>query len=162
MYFPFLSLIFPTLVLIKSLFRIKSMSGISDNIYFRIISVFFLLFTASKWITTINWEKMNVIKRIVRFSKRYLKRIYRISIKRQKYQELVWKQLKSEMTSNNFRCGTFEQQKYCQVIFQIAENKAENYIYSVTEDNLVSQVIIIDQYPTDLTIIIPPKYRTTD
>jgi len=80
----------------------------------------------------------------------YIRRIYRLSLKRHVQEDLVWKDLKEIHSKADWRHGIYEKDKLIETIFDIADNKLERYYYLIHEGYFNCRVKVLDKYPIEL------------
>jgi hypothetical protein len=83
--------------------------------------------------------------------KEYLKRIYRLSIRYNNQERLVWKDLKSLHTKENWEAGVYENEKLVETRFSITKKKVTSFYYSIYKSQFICRVKVLDSFPPDLT-----------
>ena len=81
----------------------------------------------------------------------YFTKIYRISLSRQKQENLVWKDLKKYHTNSVWHSGIFEKEKYIHTSFEISDYILRDYYYMLYNGYYTCTVRIIEDFPQELT-----------
>ena len=83
--------------------------------------------------------------------KEYFNRIYRLSLSPEKQEVLVWEDLKKLHALAGWRYGVYENEKYVETVFEIADEKPTTYFYIIFEGYYHCRVAILENYPEELT-----------
>ena len=83
--------------------------------------------------------------------KAYIKRIYRLSLNFKNHESLIWKDLKKMHSDAKWQSGVFENEKYIETVFEIAEKKPGIFYYMIFEGEYHCRVKIIEDFSSDLT-----------
>jgi hypothetical protein len=69
-----------------------------------------------------------------------------------RHAEKVWSHLKKVCSEGGWRCGIYEEDKYVEVQFQIAENVWEKHFYFVMDDRIKFRVRVVEEFDEDQAI----------
>ncbi len=83
--------------------------------------------------------------------KYFLNRVYRLTLKFEAQEKLVWKELKKIHTEAGWRSGVYDSEKYIEVAFQISEEHNEFYYYMLYNGDYQCRVRVLRDYPIELT-----------
>ena len=87
----------------------------------------------------------------------YLKRIYRLLLPYNKYELIVWKDLKKLHQSAGWKSGFFENERYIETTFEIAKEQLSTYYYMIYDGAFHCRVKVLEgfsaEYATDLFIL---------
>ena len=81
----------------------------------------------------------------------YLKTIYRLSLKSDKQQDILWKDLKKIIDLLNLNAGFYEKEKYAIVKFYVNDDKRAEFCYCISEGYYVCRVKILSDFSPELT-----------
>lgn len=81
----------------------------------------------------------------------YLQRVYRLTLKFEKQEEMVWNELKKLHSDAEWNSGVYEKDRYIETIFQISKEKSVSFYYMVYNGYFHCRVKILEDFPHDLT-----------
>jgi hypothetical protein len=81
----------------------------------------------------------------------YIQRIYRLSFKFNKQDNVVWKDLKKMHLRSKWDSGIYEKDRFIETIFSISETEHRKFYYMITEGFYHCKVNILNTFPVDLT-----------
>lgn len=81
----------------------------------------------------------------------YLKTIYRLSLKSDKQQDILWEDLKKILDLLNLNAGFYEKEKYAIVEFNINDDKLAEFCYCISNGYYVCRVKILSDFSPELT-----------
>jgi len=83
--------------------------------------------------------------------KKYLKRVYRLSLSPAKREVVVWRDLKKLFAILKLRHGVFESSKHIEVGFGVEEGKGVPFFYSVDDGDFKCFVRVAEDFAEELT-----------
>jgi hypothetical protein len=75
-----------------------------------------------------------------------LQRIYRVCLPFEKRQRMVWKDLKKLCVESGWKYGTYEEDKFVEMQFELANDRYAKHYYFVLPDRLSCRVKVVDEY----------------
>lgn len=94
---------------------------------------------------------MKIFNNITSRFKFYIQRIYRLTFKFNKQDDVVWKDLKKMHLRSKWDSGIYEKDRFIETIFSISETEHRKFYYMITEGFYHCKVNILDTFPVDLT-----------
>ena len=94
---------------------------------------------------------MEKIKNYFLRMKYFVQRVYRHTLRYEKQEKLVWKDLKFLHKDAEWRSGIYEQEKTIETVFEIAPEKAGIFYYMIYEGCYHCRVKILENFPNEFT-----------
>ncbi len=73
-------------------------------------------------------------------------RVYRLNLPVEKRQSKVWNDLKKLCSDSGWRYGTYEEDKFIEMQFELAKDRYAMHFYFVLPDRLSCRVRVVDEY----------------
>jgi len=81
----------------------------------------------------------------------YIQRMYRLTFRFNKQDNVVWKDLKKTHLRSKWDSGIYEKDRFIETIFSISETEHRKFYYMITEGFYHCKVNILDIFQVDLT-----------
>ena len=91
------------------------------------------------------------MKKKIHELKLYLQRIYRLSIKINKHEEIVWNHLKKVHAENDWKSGIYEKEKFIETFFKTDNTKSFAFSYFIFDSGFHCMSKVIENFPTEIT-----------
>lgn len=82
--------------------------------------------------------------------KYYLRRLYRLSIHSNKWDDLVWNDLKKIHLDAKWRSGIHEHDKLIECSFNIEDSKVLSYLHFIRNGQFYARVTLVDEFEEEL------------
>lgn len=81
----------------------------------------------------------------------YFQNIYRLSLSKEKQENVLWEDIKEVFKKTDFKHGVYEKEKYIELVFEIGDNKVAIYYYIISDGYYQCRVKIIEDFPEEVT-----------
>jgi hypothetical protein len=83
--------------------------------------------------------------------KKYLQKIYRITLGNKHFDKFIWKDLKKMHREAGWRSGVYENERYIESVFEISDNIYARYHYMLYENYFRCHVKVLEEFPEEIT-----------
>ena len=116
-----------------------------------IFEFFLFLFLLGWMIEKISTMKISLLKQQIFVDlPAYLKRIYRISISRNKHEKVVWNKLIKLHKKKSWSYGIYEIANYVETVFELMPNIQVAYYYMIYQGSFHCRVKVLQEYRPEL------------
>lgn len=94
---------------------------------------------------------MGALRKKLNKIKRFLSRAYRLSLRQEKWEQIVWEDLKRVHDRAEWSCGVYEMKRSIETVFTINDSQALTFYYMIYDSDFHCRVKILEDYPVELT-----------
>lgn len=91
------------------------------------------------------------MKSLLRRIKYYIRRVYRLSMDLEKHENFAWEDLKKLHSDLCWKTGVFEEDRYLETIFSLAENTPGYFHYWIRDEEFHCMVRVLEGYNPEMT-----------